>query len=117
MASSDTNEIDQMLSDLQLAEFIYEQPALPDLEYIFKHALTQDVAYNSILLSGVGSSMSARRRSIESLYADRIDDHLAEFAHHYGRSGNYDKAVEFLARSAATGDSSARPPAKRLSHC
>jgi len=35
-----------MLSDLQLAEFIYEQPAATDIEYTFKHALTLEVAYN-----------------------------------------------------------------------
>jgi class 3 adenylate cyclase len=34
-------ELDRMLGDLQLAEFIYEQPAFPETEYIFKHALTQ----------------------------------------------------------------------------
>ena len=44
------DELDRMLADLQLAEFIYEQPAVPDIEYIFKHALTQEVAYNSSLL-------------------------------------------------------------------
>jgi len=35
---------------LQEAEFIYEQPAFPEVEYTFKHALTQEVAYNSLLL-------------------------------------------------------------------
>ena len=39
-----------MLNDLQLGEFIYEQPAVGDTEYIFKHALTQEVAYNSVLM-------------------------------------------------------------------
>src|SRR5262249_2485545 len=42
-------EVERILSDLQLAEFIYEQPAFPEVEYTFKHALTQEVAYNSIL--------------------------------------------------------------------
>ena len=39
-----------MLDDLQLGEFIYEQPAVGDVEYTFKHALTQEVAYNSVLI-------------------------------------------------------------------
>ena len=43
------DEINRMLNDLQLAEFIYEQPAAGDIEYTFKHALTQEVAYNSVL--------------------------------------------------------------------
>ncbi len=36
--------------DLQLSEFIYEQPAVGDAEYTFKHSLTQEVAYNSMLM-------------------------------------------------------------------
>src|SRR6266849_452514 len=43
------DELNRMLSDLKMAEFIYEQPATGDIEYIFKHALTQEVAYNSML--------------------------------------------------------------------
>jgi len=43
------DELERMLSELQLGEFIYEQPAIPDIEYQFKHALTQEVAYNSVL--------------------------------------------------------------------
>src|SRR5262249_7577627 len=42
-------ELYGQLARLQAAEFIYEQPAFPDVEYIFKHALTQEVAYNSLL--------------------------------------------------------------------
>jgi predicted ATPase len=37
-------------SKLQLGDFIYEQPAVGDSEYVFKHALTQEVAYNSVLM-------------------------------------------------------------------
>ncbi|HKM99403.1 MAG TPA: adenylate/guanylate cyclase domain-containing protein, partial [Candidatus Binataceae bacterium] len=44
------DEISRMLNDLQLAEFIYEQPAVGDIDYTFKHALTQEVAYNSVLI-------------------------------------------------------------------
>ena len=44
------DDLNRMLSSLQLAEFIYEQPAIADIEFTFKHALTQDVAYNSLLI-------------------------------------------------------------------
>jgi predicted ATPase len=37
------------LSSLQAKEFLYEQSAFPDVEYLFKHALTQDVAYGTVL--------------------------------------------------------------------
>ena len=52
-----------MLADLQAAEFIYEQPALTDAEYIFKHALTQEVAYNSLLIGAPQALARARRTS------------------------------------------------------
>ena len=42
-------ELSQSLSQLQRGEFIYEQPAFPEVEYTFKHAVTQEVAYNSVL--------------------------------------------------------------------
>ena len=44
------DELNRLLNDLQLGEFIYEQPAVGDIEYIFKHALIQEVAYNSVLV-------------------------------------------------------------------
>ena len=44
------DELNRLLNDLQLGEFIYEQPAVGDTEYVFKHALTQEVAYNSVLM-------------------------------------------------------------------
>ena len=91
--------IERMLSELQLAEFIYEQPAVGDIEYTFKHALTHDVAYHSVL--------NERRRllherigaALESTYADSLDDHIAELAHHYARSGNPAKAVKYCLRA------------------
>jgi class 3 adenylate cyclase len=43
-------ELSRGLAKLQLTEFIYERPAFPDSEYTFKHALTQEVAYNSVLM-------------------------------------------------------------------
>ena len=92
-------EIETMLSELQLAEFIYEQPAIGDLEYTFKHALTHDVAYHSVL--------NERRRllherigaALESTYADSLDDYIAKLAHHYARSGNPAKAVKYCLRA------------------
>src|SRR5216684_8000152 len=88
-----------MFSDLQLAEFIYEQPATGDIEYIFKHALTQEVAYNSLLVERRKPLHERAGAAMESLYADRLDDHLGDLAHHYSRSDNLTKAVEYLGRA------------------
>ena len=91
--------LERMLSDLQLGEFIYEQPAVGDVEYTFKHALTQEVAYNSILSDRRKLLHERTGVAIEKLYAASIDDHLSELAHHYSRSGNAPKAIEYLERA------------------
>jgi predicted ATPase len=56
------DDLGWMLNDLQLGEFIYEQPAVGDVEYTFKHALTQEVAYNSVLVERAQAAARARRR-------------------------------------------------------
>ena len=88
-----------MLADLQLAEFIYEQPAAGDIEYIFKHALTQEVAYNSLLIERRKLLHERAGQALESMFAEQLDDHLDELAHHYSRSDNVAKAVEYLGRA------------------
>jgi predicted ATPase len=60
------DELNSLLSDLQLGEFIYEQPAVVDAEYIFKHALTQEVAYNSVLIERRKQLHEKYRRSARS---------------------------------------------------
>ncbi len=94
-AKSD-DDLNQMLSNLQLAEFIYEQPAVGEVEYSFKHALTLEVAYNSVLIERRKLLHDRIGNAIEILFAGRLDDHLNELAHHYVRAGNADKATQFL---------------------
>jgi class 3 adenylate cyclase/predicted ATPase len=92
-------ELDRMMNDLQLAEFIYERPAVVDAEYIFKHALTQQVAYDSILTERRRTLHERIGAAIETLFADRLDDHLSDLAHHYRLSVNTQKALEYLHRA------------------
>jgi tetratricopeptide (TPR) repeat protein len=93
------DELNRMLGDLQLAEFIYEQPAVGDTEYIFKHALTQEVSHNSVLLERRRQLHERIGGAIETVFAANLEDHLAELAHHYSRSANRAKALEFLQRA------------------
>jgi tetratricopeptide (TPR) repeat protein len=89
-----------MFSRLQFGEFIYEQPALGEVEYSFKHALTQEVSYNSILASRRRVLHERIGHAIEELYARQLDDHYSELARHYLRGDDPAKAVEY-ARLAA----------------
>ena len=84
---------------MQAGEFIYEQPATGDIEYIFKHALTQEVAYNSLLIERRKLLHERAGQALESMFAEQLDDHLGELAHHYSRSDNIEKAVEYLGRA------------------
>ena len=84
------------LSHLQDAEFLYEQPAFPDPEYIFKHALTHDVAYTSLLIERRKVLHERTAQAIEALYSDRLEEHYGALAHHYSHSGNTVKAVTYL---------------------
>ena len=93
--SQPEEELYHLLASLQRKEFLYEQPAFPEIEYSFKHALTQEVAYSTVLTSVAKPYMSARRRRSRRCIAT-IDDHYSELAHHYSRSGNTPKAVEYL---------------------
>jgi class 3 adenylate cyclase/tetratricopeptide (TPR) repeat protein len=93
------DDLNRMLGDLQLAEFIYEQPAVGDTEYIFKHTLTQEVAYNSVLVERRKQLHERAGAALETLYASSLEEHLAELAHHYGRGANPGKAVEYLTRA------------------
>jgi tetratricopeptide (TPR) repeat protein len=99
ITASPDDRLEQMLKSLQAGEFIYEQPALEEAEYTFKHALTQEVAYNSVLMERRRLLHERTGQAIEALLKDRIDDHLAELAHHYSRSANTRKAVEYLSRA------------------
>ncbi len=96
MVRKSDSELDRMLSALQLAEFIYEQPAFPETEYIFKHALTQEVAYKTLLLGRRKQLHESTAAAIEALYPNRLDDHVNQLAYHYSQSGNVRKAVKYL---------------------
>jgi predicted ATPase len=60
--------LERMLAQLQASEFIYEQPALAGAEYVFKHALTQEVAYNSLLVERRKLLHERTGEAIEALF-------------------------------------------------
>jgi len=89
-------EIKSYLLNLQGLEFIYEKSLFPELEYIFKHALTQEVAYNSLLLKRRKEIHEKIGKAMETLYPDRLEEHYEMLAYHYAQNSNPDKAVEYL---------------------
>jgi predicted ATPase len=85
------------LLNLQGLEFIYEKQLFPELEYIFKHALTQEVAYNSLLVKRRKEIHERIGRAIEELYSEGLEEYYELLSYHYVRSENKDKAVDYLA--------------------
>ena len=92
-------ELKSHLFTLQSLEFIYEKSLFPELEYIFKHALTQEVAYNSLLLKKRKEIHEKIGRAIEQLDPDRLEEFYEVLAHHYVLGENVAKAYHYLKAS------------------
>jgi class 3 adenylate cyclase/tetratricopeptide (TPR) repeat protein len=99
-----TGKLEGLLRELKALEIFYEQGLLPEPAYIFKHAVIQDVAYNSLLLQRRKELHRAVGSAIEELYRDRLAEHYAELAYHFTRGEDWPKAMEY---SNLAGDQSA----------
>ena len=84
------------LSVLKDSELLYERGIYPESTYIFKHTLTQDVAYDSLLLKRRKEIHGKIGEVIEALYPDQLEEYYELLAYHYGRSANVDKALQYL---------------------
>jgi tetratricopeptide (TPR) repeat protein len=94
------DELRQALAELQTAEFLYEARLFPDLEYTFKHALTHEVAYGSVLAERRRALHTAIVDATERVHADRLPEHVELLAHHAVRGGGGVKAVRYLQQAA-----------------
>jgi len=103
--AEDQHEVPHHLEILKRLELIRETRAFPELEYAFKHALIQDVAYESLLGARRQELHEAVGRAIERLYADRLDEQAPLLAHHYGRSVHPDRMIDW---ALLAGDRAAR---------
>jgi class 3 adenylate cyclase/tetratricopeptide (TPR) repeat protein len=81
------------LAHLQAAEFLYETHLFPDLVYTFKHALTHEVAYGSLLQERRRTLHARLAEAIETLYRDRLTDQVERLAHHAMRGEVWDVAA------------------------
>jgi class 3 adenylate cyclase/tetratricopeptide (TPR) repeat protein len=91
---------EELLRELKAVELIYEKTVFPELAYMFKHALTHDVAYGSLLVQRRRELHRLIALAIEELYADRLAEHYEMLAHHFTRAQEWERAVEYLERAA-----------------
>ena len=89
-------EMFSQLSVLKDSELLYERGIYPHSNYIFKHALTQDVAYNSLLVKRRRDVHEMVGRAIEQIYQERVEEFYEILAFHYSMSENPEKAYRFL---------------------
>jgi class 3 adenylate cyclase len=92
-------EVSFDLTELKALELILEKDEAHEAEYLFKHYLIQEVAYNTILLNKRKELHGAIAKAIEELYPDRLLEFYELLAFHYEKAEMWDKAAEFLSKS------------------
>jgi predicted ATPase/class 3 adenylate cyclase len=89
------------LVHLQAAEFLYETRLFPERVYTFKHALTHEVAYSSLLQERRRLLHARIVEVLEQQHADRLAEQVDRLAHHAVRGEVWDKAVVYLRQAGA----------------
>src|SRR5262249_33116000 len=95
IADMPDTELQRHLTYLKAAEFLYETRLFPELEYTFKHALTHEVAYGSLLLERRRALHARIVEALEALAGDRLTEQAERLAHHALRGEVWDKALAY----------------------
>jgi class 3 adenylate cyclase/tetratricopeptide (TPR) repeat protein/ribosomal protein L40E len=90
---------EEFLRDLKAIELIYEKSLFPELAYMFKHALTHDVAYNSLLVQRRKELHGLVGLAIEELYAERLAEQYEVLGHHFSKAEEWAKALDYLLKA------------------
>jgi len=95
------DELRQAVANLQASEFLYESRLFPDIEYTFRHILTRDVAYRSLLQDRRTALHARVVEAIERQYAARLAEQVERLAHHAMHGEIWNKAVTYLRQAGA----------------
>jgi class 3 adenylate cyclase/tetratricopeptide (TPR) repeat protein len=101
VASMPETELQTGLAHLQAGEFLYETALFPEIEYTFKHALTHEVAYGSLLHDRRRALHARILEAMEQLYPDRAGQVVERLAHHAFRGESWETALTY-SRQAGT---------------
>ena len=93
------SDISKYLIELENLDLIRTQSIEPELEYIFKHALTQEVVYNGLLIAERKTIHERIGQTIEVLYNERLPEFYEALAYHFSRGQSNEKALEYLIKS------------------
>jgi hypothetical protein len=103
LAEQPEEHLQQSLVHLQAAEFLYETRLFPEPAYTFKHALTQEVVYNSLLLERRRGLHACLVEALEALASNHGAEQVEHLAHHALRGEVWDTAVTYYQQAGATG--------------
>ena len=92
-------QLDEHLSQLQRADLVREKSRRPELEYIFKHSLTQEAAYNSLLIKRRKEFHRKVGEALEQLFTDRAAEFYGLLAYHFDAAGDRAKAIDYLIKA------------------
>jgi tetratricopeptide (TPR) repeat protein len=109
------DELQAALARLRAAEFLYETRLAPDAEYTFKHALTQEVTYDTLLADRRADLHARIVDAVERASGDRPGEHVERLAYHAERGALWDKAATYL-HQAAVKDSARSANREAVSH-
>jgi len=106
-------DIKRHINDLERLGLIKTQTVMPDLEYVIKHALIQEVGYNGLLVKERLEIHERIAHEMEEVFSDRLSEFCETLAFHYMRGKSIHKAVDYLLQS---GEKSLRRYALEESH-
>ncbi|TAH53144.1 MAG: hypothetical protein EYC68_04595 [Chloroflexota bacterium] len=92
-------ELDWHLAQLERADLVHEKTRLPELEYMFKHSLTQQAAYASLVRERRQEFHRRVANALEKIFAERQEEFLGLLAYHFDRAGEKEKAIGYLIRA------------------
>lgn len=93
------SDIDSRLGYLENIQLIRERKRLDELEYLFKHALAQEAAYESILIQKRKELHLQVAQAIENVFSGRLHEFYGMLAYHYSMGENLDRAEEYMLRA------------------
>lgn len=96
---ADSDDVTADLAALFRAEIVRELRRYPELECSFRHGLIQEAALSTLTAASLQELHGRVAAAVEDLFAASLDDHLELIAHHYARSQNFPKALDYLERA------------------
>jgi len=93
------SKLDTALQQLKSVEIVREKKRIPELEYIFAHALVQQATYESILLKKRRSLHGEVGRAIETMFNERLEEFCGLLAYHFAKAEEWEKAHQYLMKA------------------